>query len=290
MEPVKLAYSKIQNAGDLLNEYIFERVFQVPYVRSTKIWECEITGIGSFLDILFIKNEWTRRNLKKSFQSFYKKKCANVCVTWGTGIIDDERGNKVKRLARDNVEFMAVRGLKSKEYVERVLKTQISPVLGDGGILSPMLLEKKPQKKYPLSVIPHFREKNCEKISYIFDKYPNVHVIDMQNNVMEVITEIAQSELILSSSLHGLIIADAFRIPNKRIYFTKAPLGSGIKFDDYYSAYGVIAPAYHINSVEDVPLQNDIIDTYNISDTMVSKMQHDMYNCMNQYLKNRDIK
>ena len=104
------------------------------------------------------------------------------------------------------------------------------------------------------------------------------------------ITEIAQSEMILSSSLHGLIIADAFRIPNKRIYFTEAPLGSGIKFDDYYSAYGVMAPAHRIKSVEDVPEKNHILDSYFISDAMVSKMQKDMYHCMNQYLKNRAIK
>ena len=56
MKPVKLAYSKIQNAGDLLNEYIFERVFQVPYIRSTEIWEYEVTGIGSFLNVLWISS------------------------------------------------------------------------------------------------------------------------------------------------------------------------------------------------------------------------------------------
>ena len=289
MKPVKLAYSKIQNAGDLLNEYIFERVFQVPYIRSTEIWEYEVTGIGSFLDVLFIKNELTKRNLKKSFQSLYKRNCETVCVTWGTGIID-ESSDKAKRLARNKVEFMAVRGLKSKQCLERILKTQINPVLGDGGILAPMLLEKIPQKKYSLSVIPHFREKNCKEISYIVNKYPDVHVINMQNDVIKVITEIAQSEMILSSSLHGLIIADAFRIPNKRIYFTEAPLGSGIKFDDYYSAYGVMAPAHRIKSVEDVPEKNHILDSYFISDAMVSKMQKDMYHCMNQYLKNRAIK
>ena len=139
MKPVKLAYSKIQNAGDLLNEYIFERVFQVPYIRSTEIWEYEVTGIGSFLDVLFIKNELTKRNLKKSFQSLYKRNCETVCITWGTGIID-ESIDKAKRLARNKVEFMAVRGLKSKQCLERILKTQINQVLGDGGILAPMLL------------------------------------------------------------------------------------------------------------------------------------------------------
>jgi pyruvyltransferase len=54
-----------------------------------------------------------------------------------------------------------------------------------------------------------------------------------------VLTEIAQCRCILSSSLHGLIAADSFHIPNLHIVFSDRPLGDGYKFDDYYSAYGV---------------------------------------------------
>lgn len=52
MREIRVAYSKINNAGDLLNEYLLERVFSVPYVRDVSAWTLEMTGIGSFLDIL----------------------------------------------------------------------------------------------------------------------------------------------------------------------------------------------------------------------------------------------
>jgi pyruvyltransferase len=41
--------------------------------------------------------------------------------------------------------------------------------------------------------------------------------------------------VILSSSLHGLILADAYEIPNKRLVIGNRLLGSDFKFMDYYS-------------------------------------------------------
>lgn len=42
---------------------------------------------------------------------------------------------------------------------------------------------------------------------------------------------------ILSSSLHGLIFADALGIPNRRIVLSDEIIGGDLKFDDYYSVY-----------------------------------------------------
>lgn len=286
MLPIKLAYSKIQNVGDLLNEYLFDRVFQVPFIRSKNIWETDITGIGSFLEVLFINHECTANNLKTIIKKpFMDKSSSKCCVTWGTGFIRDY-GPKIKGLARDNVQFMALRGLKSKELIEKILNCNISPVLGDAGILTPMLFDKRVHKKYKVGIIPHYREHECCELSYVLYQYPNIHIIDMRGDVLDVIAEITECEIILSSSLHGLIIADAFRIPNQRIYLTDAPLGSGFKFDDYYSAYGIESPACRIKSVEDVPTTNEIIDRYQIRDDMVKSMKNRMYDCLMTYLNN----
>ena len=45
--------------------------------------------------------------------------------------------------------------------------------------------------------------------------------------------------MVLSSSLHGLVAADSFGVPNRHIVLSHKPKGDGFKFDDYYSAYGV---------------------------------------------------
>jgi hypothetical protein len=55
----------------------------------------------------------------------------------------------------------------------------------------------------------------------------------------EVISQIAQCNSILSSSLHGLITADSLRIPNIRIEISTAIRGGDWKFNDYYSAFGI---------------------------------------------------
>ncbi|WMJ84230.1 polysaccharide pyruvyl transferase family protein [Oscillospiraceae bacterium LTW-04] len=287
MLPIKLAYSKIQNAGDLLNEYLFDRVFQVPIVKSTNIWETELTGIGSFLEILFINYDWNGNNLRTIIKKpFMYKNSSECCVTWGTGFIHDY-GKKLKGLARNNVQLMALRGQKSKELIEKTLNCNISPVLGDAGILTPMLLDGIVYKKYKVGIIPHYRESECCELKYVLERYPNIHIIDMRRDVLDVVREIAECEIILSSSLHGLIIADAFRIPNQRIYFTDAPMGSGFKFDDYYSAHGVECPPCKVKSFEDVPSINHIIDRYQITDDMVKAMQNDMYDCLMKYLNTR---
>jgi pyruvyltransferase len=60
-------------------------------------------------------------------------------------------------------------------------------------------------------------------------------VIDVQQQPLEVFTKIDSCRYILSSSLHGLIVADSLGIPNA---WLDAPdlIGGRFKFDDYYSA------------------------------------------------------
>lgn len=288
MKPVNFMYSKVPNMGDLLNEYLMERVFQFPYVRSLgKIWELELTGIGSFMDALFTGPEKAEKNpMKRSVKSLVCSHCAVECNTWGTGFLDDYSAKRTG-LIRNKVNFMAVRGKLTQQTIETILGKRINPILGDGGILAPMLFDKEIPKEFEIGLIPHFREYQAKEITFFQKKYPQIHVIDLQADPIQVIREIASCEYIISSSLHGLILSDGFRIPNIRIKMTDAPLGTGFKFDDYYSAYDIVNPARQIRSIEDVPTKNEIVDLYQITDAMSKKMQDDMYSCMCKYRDSR---
>jgi hypothetical protein len=59
--------------------------------------------------------------------------------------------------------------------------------------------------------------------------------------VEEVFRAIHSCDFILSSSMHGLIVADAFSVPNRRVRLS-AGIISDFKFVDYYSAFSLAEP------------------------------------------------
>ena len=106
MRSVKFMYSKVSNMGDLLNEYLMERVFHFPYVRCAgRIWEVELTGIGSFMDVLFTGPEKMVKNpMKRVMKDFLCSLCVKECNTWGTGFLDDFSAKRTG-LIRNKVNF-----------------------------------------------------------------------------------------------------------------------------------------------------------------------------------------
>lgn len=113
--------------------------------------------------------------------------------------------------------------------------------MGDGGLLYPLLLKKEPAKKYPVGIIPHYRDQTLPAVKELAARFKNAVIIDVLDEPLKVLEQIASCEKILSSSLHGLIVADALEIPNRHVHFSGNVRGNGFKFRDYYS---VFAPEY----------------------------------------------
>jgi len=70
-------------------------------------------------------------------------------------------------------------------------------------------------KKYKLGIIPH----HSHIKSYILNKFKDnddILIIDFTkyNDWKDIIKNIEECEFIVSESLHGLIISEAYRIPN----------------------------------------------------------------------------
>lgn len=61
--------------------------------------------------------------------------------------------------------------------------------------------------------------------------------IDIFSETNDFLKIINQCEFIFSTSLHGLVIADAFGIPNVRLNISSSLKGGDFKFLDYYSVY-----------------------------------------------------
>jgi succinoglycan biosynthesis protein ExoV len=64
-----------------------------------------------------------------------------------------------------------------------------------------------------------------------------VNYIDPCGEAKEVIAEIARSELVIAESMHGAILADAFRVP--WVAVTTSPNINGFKWNDWASTVGV---------------------------------------------------
>nr|WP_321233390.1 polysaccharide pyruvyl transferase family protein [uncultured Psychroserpens sp.] len=104
-------------------------------------------------------------------------------------------------------------------------------VFADPGILASHIYKDEVKKRYELGVVPNGREKEIVFNTKFSDK---VLVIDPHRNAKDVINDLKSCKFIASSSLHGLIFADVFRIPNIHLYFTDKVLGGYHKFKDYY--------------------------------------------------------
>lgn len=109
--------------------------------------------------------------------------------------------------------------------------------LGDPGLLADELVEVE-TKKYHLGVVPHWSDKSLANDPR-FSKY-NPLVIDPRADPLTVIRQIGECRKIVASSLHGLIIADAFGIPRRFEYtpqFDKE--GGTFKIRDHNESIGL---------------------------------------------------
>ncbi len=262
---LKLHYARLQNMGDLLNPMIVERCFGCKVERNSFL-SSEMCAIGSCLGQYCYHGNILMR-IRQFFNGF---KVPHVYV-WGTGFInyDDCKSRFFKR----NMEFLAVRGELTRKNLERMTGKILDIPTGDAGILAPLLLDETPEKKYDIGVIPHICDLGEPTVDKALKAYENVLLINVKDEPLEVIKQIAMCRNIISSSLHGLIVADAFNIPNMHVLFSDKPKGDGYKFDDYYSAYAVPHQCRDLRLM-DAPGINEINDSYLITREMVEEKKH----------------
>ena len=261
---LKVYYSDIPNMGDQLNALVIERCFGYDVMPTIPL-KADLCGIGSGLGLLGVRPGGKRE------AAFASRR--HPLYVWGTGFI---RNGSDDVLPRVGVDYRVVRGELSRRRVEAALGRPLDIPTGDAGLLAPSLLDGPVEKRYRLGVIPHFRERGDERLRRLASLAPDSTVIDLCAPPLEVIRQIASCELIFSSSLHGLIVADAFGIPNMHVRASGALIGDGFKFDDYYSGYGVHHDGIDLSDggIDSVSV---IGDRYRIPRELVEEKQRMLY-------------
>ena len=183
---------------------------------------------------------------------------------WGSGILNSEQAVSIgQRTAYRVLDVRCVRGpetlQKLKENGIDVSKCKI----GDPGVLMPLIYQPKEyEHKREYSVLIH---KNLRK-----EKVENEIEI-LTDDWKKKIDEIYNSKLIISSTLHGIILAEAYGVP--AIMLNKIEKNDRFKYDDYYHSTGRYnypvcstieeALQIHIPEVPDLSqLQQNLIDSF----------------------------
>jgi len=149
-------------------------------------------------------------------------------IVWGTGCIDEKMvGEKPKKI-------YAVRGPLTHQELE--LKGWECPeVYGDPALLYPMIYNPQIEKKHEWGFIPHYIEfENNSDLEVVHHMESlGFQIIDVCSGTEKFVDELLECENIISSSLHGLIAADAYGIPNARVNVSNKLIGGDFKFKDY---------------------------------------------------------
>lgn len=218
-DPIVLYYSDFsKNWGDYINPFLVEKITDRKTVSYKRIYnplnKPKLFGVGSILHHPGLDNS----------------------IIWGSGFIYPP-----KSLKGTPSKILALRGKGSAAILES-FGVQHNNVFGDPALLFPTFYHPNKSKKFKIGIIPHYSELDFFLTNSKIINNKEVTIISpMVDNdkVYKIIDQIMECDIVISSSLHGLILTDAYQIPSLRFTFTKKLVGGDFKFNDYYSGVGI---------------------------------------------------
>lgn len=152
-------------------------------------------------------------------------------IVWGSGFISEFR--KLNGTPR---KICAVRGPLTRNMLLKQ-GIQCPEIYGDPALLYPTFYKPNIIRTKKLGVIPHYLEKNHPLLNQ-FRNDPDILLIDIEGDINVVVDQICSCQYIASSSLHGIIAADAYGIPSTWIKISDIDIGYGFKYQDYFESVG----------------------------------------------------
>ena len=132
--------------------------------------------------------------------------------------------------------ILAVRGPRSREICLRN-GVDCPAIHGDPALLMPEVYRPAVRIEHALGIVPHYVDQNTPFIARC--RAEGLKVINVFSEIESFVDQVVGCAGILSSSLHGLICADAYGVPSRWIRISDRVLGNGFKFRDYYASQGV---------------------------------------------------
>ncbi|SDS88563.1 polysaccharide pyruvyl transferase family protein [Pseudomonas oryzae] len=225
MKPIKLYWCRgegrsdpsKQNFGDYLSPLLVE-LLSGRKVEYAPVQRADLMAVGSILG----------REAKAKRWGFLPYRLH----IWGTGTGAEQAHYSGRH------HYHAVRGALTRAQIDGL---RSDPVLGDPGLLAPWVLgdrERPVARQIRVGLIPHYADQAEPAVAELLAGIPGARLINVFSPVKQVLAEIASCDFVLSSSMHGLIVADSFGVPNQWLLLSRGRI-SEYKFADYYSAFGL---------------------------------------------------
>ena len=193
------------NFGDDLNPLFWSTLTERPVrlaTRRSKRTRPHALGIGSILET-----------------------ATEHSIVFGSGFLCADSGESVCA-----GRVLAIRGQLTADRL-----TMAPEYLGDPAVVVdlvfPQQRQVEHQVEHQVGLIPHFSQK--EKFQDLATS--GAYLIDPAWPPSRVLEAICRCERVFSQSLHGLIIADAFGVPNGWVAPSDSMKGGDFKFRDYYT-------------------------------------------------------
>ncbi|MEP0263895.1 polysaccharide pyruvyl transferase family protein [Dokdonia sp.] len=203
-----------ENYGDILSAQI------VSWISGKEV---------SFYNAPAKKKSWFKKSYLMAIGSIMNYTQPKA-VVWGSGIIS--RNDQFS-----NATFCAVRGPLSRKRIQE-LGYLCPEVYGDPAILLPEYYQPDIEKKYEYGFIPHYVDQDI--VSQWYGEGKDVTVLNLINDDVFYVTDrILECKKVISSSLHGVIVAQAYGIPAIWVQFSDKLSGDNVKYDDYFLSVGM---------------------------------------------------
>lgn len=207
-----------ENYGDNLMSPLLRELFNID-PQFVEMARADLIGIGSILD------------------SYHRRKGVNplrrrpwrALHAWGSGYMN----SKGMAYWPQRLTVHAVRGPLSLDKIGL-----LNIPMGDPALLLPLIWPKPAKTTAPVSVIPHFITHADFVRSHSSSLPKNWRIIDLLGDPKTITEHIASSDVVVSSSLHGLIVADAYGVPSVWMEGDRRIKGDGFKFQDYIGFRG----------------------------------------------------
>lgn len=204
---INLLYYKrskgLQNVGDLLSVVLFDFLLSEKNISKWSFHTKRLSLIGSIIQFISAKT-----------------------IVFGSGFLDS-KSIDVFKAKKPSLDIKAVRGPLTAEAL-RCLGYAVPYIYGDPAILMPYFY--KPAKKIHMDylVIPHYSK---------LDKYKGYNTLStLTNDWRDFIDSIYSVDIVISSSLHGIILAEAYGI--LAVFLNDTESEDIFKYKDYYYSTG----------------------------------------------------